>query len=89
MLSVECSDEKTQNSKFKTKDNGVIIPSKDEEALYEAMEMMMTDTEMRKQMAGCARQMIADRYEQGFVRKCLYDFYEEILHTDLTDPADY
>ena len=90
VLSVECSKgEKTQNSKFKTKDNGVIIPSKDAEALYEAMEMMMTDEEMRQRMASCARQMIADRFEQGFVRRCLYDFYEEILHTDLTDPADY
>lgn len=89
VLSVECSDEKTQNSKLKTKDNGVIIPSKDAEALYEAMELMMTDTEMRQRMASCARQMIADRFEQGFVRRCLYEFYDEILHTDLTDPADY
>ena len=88
VLSVECSDEKTQSSKLKTKDNGLIIPSKDAEALYEAMEMMLTDTEMRKRMAGNARKMIADRFEQGFVRKCLYEFYDEILHTDLTDPAD-
>ena len=80
VLSVEGSDdEKTQNLKLKTKSNGIIIPSKDADALYEAMEMMMTDTEMRKQMAGCARQMIADRFEQGFVRKCLYDFYDTIL----------
>ena len=79
VLSVECSDEKTQSSKLKTKDNGVIIPSKDAEALYEAMEMMVTDTEMRKRMAGNARKMIADRFEQGFVRKCLYDFYDTIL----------
>ena len=61
------------------KDNGLIIPSKDAEALYEAMEMMMTDEEMRQGMASCARQMIADRFEQGFVRQCLYDFYDEIL----------
>ena len=79
VLSVECSDEKTQNSKLKTKDNGVIIPSKDAEALYEAMEMMLTDTEMRQRMAGNARKMIADRFEQGFVRKCLYEFYNETL----------
>ena len=77
------------NGSVVVKDNGLIIPSKDAEALYEAMELMMTDDEMRQRMAGCARQMIADRFEQGFVRRCLYDFYEEILHTDLTDPADY
>lgn len=59
------------------KDNGLIIPSKDAEALYLAMEMMMTDEDMRQRMASCARQMIADRFEQSFVRKCLYEFYEE------------
>ncbi len=79
VLSVECSDEKTQNPKLKTKDNGLIIPSKDAEALYEAMEMMMTDEELRQRMASCARQMIADRFEQSFVRKCLYEFYNETL----------
>ena len=61
------------------KKNGVIIPSKDAEALYEAMELMMTDDEMRQGMASCARKMIADRFEQGFVRRCLYDFYDTIL----------
>ena len=30
-------------------------------------------------MAGKARKMVADRYEQGFVRKCLYDYYDEIF----------
>ena len=25
--------------------------------------------------------MIADRFEQGFVRRCLYDFYDKILNT--------
>ena len=67
------------NGSVVVKDNGLIIPSKDAEALYLAMEMMMTDEEMRQGMASCARQMIADRFEQGFVRKCLYEFYEEIL----------
>ena len=84
VFSVECSDSKlkTQNSKLKTQSNGVIIPSKDEEALYEAMEMMMTDEEMRQGMAFRARQMIADRFEQGFVRRCLYDFYDEIIERE-------
>ena len=30
-------------------------------------------------MAAEARPLIASRFEQGFVRKCLYDFYDEIL----------
>ena len=58
--------------------NGVIIPSKDVDALYKAMEHMMTDRESYNRYAMNARPMIASRFEQGFVRKCLYDFYEEI-----------
>jgi hypothetical protein len=30
-------------------------------------------------MASAARQLIASRFEQGFVRQCLYDFYDEIV----------
>ena len=59
--------------------NGMIIPSKDEQALYEAMKKMLEDQATREQMAANARPMIADRFEQGFVRQCLYDFYEEVL----------
>lgn len=59
--------------------NGVIVPSKNFEALFDAMMTMMRDKSARERMASNARQMIADRFEQGFVRKCLYDFYDEIL----------
>ena len=34
---------------------------------------------MRKSMAEKAREMIASRFEKGFVQKCLLDFYVEIL----------
>ena len=60
-------------------ENGVIIPSHDANALFDAMLNMMKDKDAREKMAGNARQMIESRYEQGFVRKCLYDFYDEIL----------
>ena len=60
-------------------ENGVIIPSHDANALFDAMLNMVKDKSARERMAGNARQMIASRYEQGFVRKCLYDFYDEIL----------
>ena len=58
--------------------NGVIIPSKDIEALYHAMEEMITNSNKTKEYADNAREMIASRFERGFVCKCLYDFYEEI-----------
>lgn len=60
--------------------NGTIIPSKNVDALYEAMKRMATDKPWRTSLAVNAREMIASRYEQSFVRKCLYDFYKEILN---------
>lgn len=59
--------------------NGVIIPSKDADALYEAMKKML-DAEYRDNLAKESRSMIANRFEQSFVRKCLYDFYDSILN---------
>ena len=60
-------------------ENGTIIPSKDAEALHDAMERMMTDQVRREKMAGNARRMILDRFEQGYVQRCLLEFYEEIM----------
>ena len=59
--------------------NGLIVQPRDAGALYQAMHLMLRSTIDRDRMAGNARKMIADRFEQGFVRKCLYDFYDEIL----------
>lgn len=59
--------------------NGTIVPSKDADALYHAMKRMITDKTWRESLALNAREMIASRYEQSFVRQCLYDFYDEIL----------
>ena len=60
-------------------ENGMVIPTKDENALFSAMLEMIRNKTARERMANNARQMIASRFEQGFVRKCLYDFYDEIL----------
>jgi glycosyltransferase involved in cell wall biosynthesis len=59
-------------------ENGVIIPSKDADALYSAMLRMATDTPTTQRMARSARPLIASRFEQSFVRQCLYNFYQEI-----------
>ena len=59
--------------------NGMIVPPQDTESLYNAMKIMMTSKVDRDNLAKNARKMIADRFEQGFVRKCLYDFYDTIL----------
>lgn len=59
--------------------NGVIIPSKDVNELYLAMEQMLLDKERTMVMAEKARPLIAERFEKSFVQKCLFDFYDEIL----------
>lgn len=59
--------------------NGVIIPSKDKEALELAMKRFIQNPHYVKEMGGKARPIIADRYEQTFVWKCLQNFYKEIL----------
>lgn len=59
--------------------NGIIIPPKDEKALYEAMKTMVEDSVLREQMSSNARPMIESRFEQGYVRQCLYDYYDQIL----------
>ena len=58
--------------------NGTIVPSKDANALYDAMKRML-DAGYRDILAKNARKWIASRYEQGFVHKCLYDFYDTCL----------
>lgn len=60
-------------------ENGTIVPSHDSVALYVAMKRMIVDPEWRHQLAANARKMIASRYDQYFVRKCLYEFYDEII----------
>ena len=59
--------------------NGMIVPPQNEDRLYQAMLIMFTSNIDRKNMAGNARKMISDRFEQSYVRKCLYDFYDEVI----------
>ncbi len=59
--------------------NGTIVPSQGVEALYEAMKRMVVDDEWRSSLAANARPLIASRYEQSYVRRCLKDYYKEIL----------
>jgi len=40
---------------------------------------MITHDAERKIMSANARPSIESRFEQSFVRQCLYDFYDEIL----------
>lgn len=66
-------------------ENGVIIPPRNADALYQAMLDMIRYKAVRERMAANARKMIASRFEQGFVRKCLLDYYDEILNSKYKD----
>ena len=59
--------------------NGVIIPSKDEDALYQAMRDMLVEEDKYKEYRSNARPLIQSRFEKGFVKQCLLDFYKENL----------
>ena len=59
--------------------NGLIVPSHDADALYEAMKWMLDNPEKRELMASVSRDHIAAHYEQGYVRRCLFDFYRKML----------
>lgn len=69
-----------QGEMMSIRENGVVIPSKDADALYEAMLWMMEHEEERKAMGKRAREIVAERWEQGFVREKLYEFYREVLN---------
>lgn len=60
-------------------ENGLIVPSQTVQPLYDAMERMMTDNELREKMQKNARPMIESRFERSFVQNCLIEYYIEIL----------
>lgn len=59
--------------------NGLVVPSKDEDALLKAMLNFLKDPTLVSSLASNARKMVASRYEQGYVKQCLLDFYAEII----------
>ena len=60
-------------------ENGVVIPSKDSGALYDAMRDFVEDDDRRRRLAAKARELVASRFEQSYVRGCLKDFYRTVL----------
>lgn len=61
-------------------ENGVIVPPRQSDILQKVMERFVTDHDMVSRLSAKSREMIASRYEQRFVRKCLKNFYKEILN---------
>ena len=59
-----------------TKQNGLIIPVKDEKVLLEAMTTVMEDTALYQHLQDNARLMIVNRYEQNVVWRALLKEYQ-------------
>ena len=59
--------------------NGSIIPPRDADTLYKAMTRMISNPATVAEMASNARPLVASRYEQSYVRRCLKDYYREII----------
>ncbi|MBR5550526.1 MAG: glycosyltransferase family 4 protein [Muribaculaceae bacterium] len=63
-------------------ENGVIIPSKDADALYEAMLEMHINEADRTRMASNARKSMVTRFDCHIVRRALYDFYDSLEESE-------
>lgn len=59
--------------------NGLMVPPRDQDALAGAMKKMVSDQDARQSMAAVARESVGSRFEIGFVRGKLYDFYKTVL----------
>lgn len=59
--------------------NGLVIPPRSADALRQAMADMIDRPDKTRAMASAARPLIATRFDQTFVRRCLKDYYKEII----------
>lgn len=59
--------------------NGTIVPPRDFMALEASMRRFVESTDEADRMAAEARPLIASHYEQSYVRRCLKEYYKEIL----------
>ena len=61
-------------------ENGIIVPPRNENALYEAMKYAVEHPNEMKKMGEKARPLIVERYEQRIVWDALLKEYKELLH---------
>lgn len=61
-------------------ENGLIVPPRTIQPLYDAMERMLSDKDILYCMAAKARSLIESRFERNFVQDCLINYYREIIN---------
>lgn len=59
--------------------NGTIIPPKDTDALYLAMEKAYLNPDVIKKWSSNSRSLIKSRFEESYVQNCLKAYYRKIL----------
>ena len=59
--------------------NGLVVPPHDVQALHDAMLLMLSDADKRRQMASVARKRVLDNWSREIVSNALYAFYNEVL----------
>ena len=57
--------------------NGLIVPSKDSNSLYEAMNYLVNNNEVLSYMASNSRPMVVDRFQQSLVWEALLSEYQK------------
>ena len=62
-----------------TEDNGLLVPSKDEEALYQAMRTMVEDKDIFQRFASSTRRSIISRFDQEELWQKYLAFYQSII----------
>ncbi len=67
------------NEIIKHNHNGIIIPVKNENAIFEAMKLVFTDKYLYQSLQSKARESVVSRYEQSLVWKALEQEYESLL----------
>lgn len=60
-------------------ENGIIIPSKNSDALYESMEYLISNPDKLNQLKSNARRLVESRYDQHIVWEAVNSFYKEAL----------
>ncbi|MDY6131322.1 MAG: glycosyltransferase family 4 protein [Prevotella sp.] len=56
--------------------NGVLVPPRDVKTLYEKMQMMKENRDLRTKMASCSRERVVSRFEQKFIWNELMKTYK-------------
>lgn len=59
-------------------ENGIIIPTKDKKSLTEKMELLISNSELLKDLSSNARELITSRYEQQIVWDALLEEYKSL-----------